>query len=197
MKVLVLLFAACLGVSHAAVTTIAQTITGPDGAVRNGVVTIIVSDVCTSGGTLVSKASVRVPFVGGSFTVQLTPNDTCLGWGGHQTTYAVNWQVCAPAPGASLNKPCPGQSQAYADTWFVPTTSSTLPVYGTGGVKIDVGVSSLNVAGLDDADYVATILNHSLISLVKASPHVSWTFRTWASLEGTTWYQALLLGAKW
>jgi hypothetical protein len=95
----------------AVTTTVTQTVVNPDGTPASGQVLIRLSAACKAGPVYVGDKTVTVKFSGGSFAVNLMPNDTCVPSG---TSYSASWTLTG--------------GRAWNETWVVPSSSSPISV---------------------------------------------------------------------
>ena len=124
-RILVLLLLASASL-FAATTTVSQSVVLPNGSLANGTALIRITVACTSGSTYIGQQTVATTLLGGAFSVNLAPNDTCTPRG---TSYSVSWMICGAATGATTAHPCPtGAARSWSETWVVPTSSDPVTI---------------------------------------------------------------------
>jgi hypothetical protein len=139
-----LLFLAASASMFGATTTITQTVNLSNGNPANGTALIRISVACTSGSVYIGQQTVAATFLSGAFSVNLTPNDTCVPAG---TSYVVSWLLCGASSGATTAKPCPnGATQSWSEVWVIPTSTNPVTV---SAVLVSVAPAIVSAAPLN------------------------------------------------
>jgi hypothetical protein len=141
MKAILLLLAASLAVGQT-LTTVTETVVGPDGQPVSGQASIHLTGACQSGSDYVGQKTVTAMFTSGAFSVSLVPNSGgCV-----NTSYAVQWNI---AGGTN-----------WTETWVVPVSSSpvsvnsvlvnpsVVPTWARGAVAINITTPLTSDTGL-------------------------------------------------
>ena len=131
-------------------TTVAQTIIGPDGRTVEGHVRIRPSSVFSSGSDYVGEKEITVWFTAGAFSVSLIPNDSGLPAG---TSYTAVWQLSSGV--------------AWAETWVVPTSA------------VPVTVDAVRVSTTPPPSYSVALAQLAQTSATLDQP-LCWNGTTWA-----------------
>ena len=109
MKAILLLLAAGLAVGQT-LTTVTETVVGPDGQPASGQAAIHLTGACQSASDYVGPKTVTALFTAGAFSVGLVPN----AGGCTNTSYAVRWQVAG--------------GQIWTENWVVPPSATPVSV---------------------------------------------------------------------
>lgn len=116
----------------AALTTVTQTVKGPDGTLASGTVFIRITAACRSGADYIGDKTVTNQFKNGAFAVRLVPNDRCVPAG---TSYSVSWQLTG--------------GKSWAETWVVPTSTGPVAVDAVRMAAPPLPTTAIPVAQLD------------------------------------------------
>jgi hypothetical protein len=164
----------CTAPAWAALTTVTQTVKGPDGAQASGTVFIRITAACRSGTDYIGDKTVTSQFTNGAFAVRLVPNDRCVPAG---TSYSVSWQLIG---GKSWN-----------ETWVVPTSTGSI---GVDAVRmatpplptVAIPVAQLDLGSVDPAKTYCLKASSGITQAAECTPGGS-KGKCWYELMSTTW----------
>lgn len=116
----------------AALTTVTQTVKGPDGTPASGTVFIRITAACRSGTDYIGDKTVITQFTNGAFAVRLVPNDRCVPAG---TSYSVSWQLIG--------------GKTWNENWVVPSSTGPVAVDAVRMAVAPLPAVAMPVAQLD------------------------------------------------
>lgn len=159
----------------AALTTVTQTVKGPDGLPANGTAYIRITNVCVSGADYIGDKTLAVRFSNGAFAVALVPNDGCVPSG---TSYTVSWQL--------------GGGKGWNETWVVPTSASPVTIDAVRTevpppVTVKVHLSQLDLGAVGPAKTYCLAVPAGATTAVECAPGGGSLGKTWNDLMSTTW----------